>query len=503
MKDKDRITAMVCTSSDGVKCPIGWVGKSKNPRCFTNQNVQNYIANEKAWFNKGVTQWWFRDVFDPFFKETYRRGEENDDEAHCIVILDGCSAHVGIQEYLDSTGRGYIHVIKLPPNVTSRFQPMDQGVIAWVKKTYKYRLISELLVIYCDDDKFAEAVATRRNGGYDGIAQARKPHVYDAIVRINEIWDALSQDSVIKCWRKADCMPPLPPDHGDDGDGNDEGDGGVGGGLGDDGTDEGDDDGDDGDDGVGGGFGDDGNDDAFDDNDLNLQLAEGLTSLRDCVRNMGNAEVTDEFAGTFIADETNIVDAVDVVEAWNSQEASETTDAFAFEQVCDVAASDALVEAEKVFADMMAREQDFESEEGSDLEDNDDVEGSDCEDEGKSAGDMDSSSGSGSGSDEDEDIVDERLLRATPAKIIQIMEEQCEILSRTSKFALESGKFDNFPYADKCLKRVEQLGVAYMDTMNLLQVQQDDMDDRARLSRTLGKRQSGMNDFFTKMPKKK
>ncbi len=68
---------------------------------------------------------------------------------------------------------------------------------------------------------------------------------------------------------------------------------------------------------------------------------------------------------------------------------------------------------------------------------------------------------------------------------------------------MESGKFDNFPYADKCLKRVEQLGVAYMDTMNLLQVQQDDMDDRARLSRTLGKRQSGMNDFFTKMPKKK
>jgi len=188
---------------------------------------------------------------------------------------------------------------------------------------------------------------------------------------------------------------------------------------------------------------------AFDDNDLNLQLAEGLTSLRDCVRNMGNAEVNDEFAGTFIGDETNIVDAVNAVEAWNTQEESKTTDAFSFEQICEVAASDALIEAEKVFADMMAAEEDVESEEQEiNLEDNDDVEGSDCEEEKRSAGDMDSSSGSDEDSDEDEDIVDERLIRATPAKMIQIMEEQCGIFSRTAKFALESGKFDHFPYAD-------------------------------------------------------
>ena len=31
MKDKDRITAMVCTSSLGVKVPLAYVGKSNNP----------------------------------------------------------------------------------------------------------------------------------------------------------------------------------------------------------------------------------------------------------------------------------------------------------------------------------------------------------------------------------------------------------------------------------------------------------------------------------------
>ena len=69
------------------------------------------------------------------------------------------------------------------------------------------------------------------------------------------------------------------------------------------------------------------------------------------------------YSGTFIGDATNNVDAVNAVEAWNTLEEAETTDAFAFEQICDVAADDALIEAEKVFADMMAAEEDAESEE--------------------------------------------------------------------------------------------------------------------------------------------
>ena len=84
--------------------------------------------------------------------------------ANCVIILDGCSAHNGTQEFIDAKGYSFVHVIILPPNVTSRHQPMDQGVIAWTKKKYKYQIISELLEIYSDQEKLQNAVASRRGG---------------------------------------------------------------------------------------------------------------------------------------------------------------------------------------------------------------------------------------------------------------------------------------------------------------------------------------------------
>ena len=67
MKDKDRITVMVCTSSEGEKVPLAYVGKSNAPRCFRDQHpVQHYTANKKAWFNKRTTEWWFSLVFAPY-----------------------------------------------------------------------------------------------------------------------------------------------------------------------------------------------------------------------------------------------------------------------------------------------------------------------------------------------------------------------------------------------------------------------------------------------------
>ena len=177
MKDKSRITAMVCTASTGPKVPIAFVGRAKNPRCFAGKTrPQFYTHNKKAWFNKTTTKWWFRDVFAPYFIDNVRslpgKGEIN-----AIVILDGCSAHNDIQQYLDANGLGWIHVITLPPNVTSHFQPMDQGVIAWLKKMYKYDLIKLLLEIYDDPEKMSSAIASRKKGGFDGVAQGVKPNV--------------------------------------------------------------------------------------------------------------------------------------------------------------------------------------------------------------------------------------------------------------------------------------------------------------------------------------
>ena len=139
---------MVCTSSLGVKVPLAYVGKSNNPRSFAGKvRPAHYTFNKKAWFNKGVTKWWFETVFIPFFTEHFQTEEGS---THGIVILDGCSAHNGIVEWLEESGFFNIHVVFLPPNVTSMYQPMDQGAISWVKKIYKFTLVDKLLKIYDD-----------------------------------------------------------------------------------------------------------------------------------------------------------------------------------------------------------------------------------------------------------------------------------------------------------------------------------------------------------------
>ena len=74
MISKDRITKMVCTSSPGKKCPMAYVGKARNPRCFVNVTAdlkRRYTRNKTAWFNRGVTEWWFREIFAPCFDEEW------------------------------------------------------------------------------------------------------------------------------------------------------------------------------------------------------------------------------------------------------------------------------------------------------------------------------------------------------------------------------------------------------------------------------------------------
>ena len=84
MKYKDRITEIVCKSSRRKKCPMAYVEKSKQPKCFINVDDDEfnnrYTSNNTVWFNHGVTQWWFRDVFAPWFIESFR--VDNNEESH-------------------------------------------------------------------------------------------------------------------------------------------------------------------------------------------------------------------------------------------------------------------------------------------------------------------------------------------------------------------------------------------------------------------------------------
>ena len=99
------------------------------------------------------------------------------------------------------------HVITLPPNVTSRHQPMDQGIIEWTKNKYKYDLIWDHLEIYYDEGGGTEAIASTRRKEYDGFSQSFWEHVHDDITRMDRIWNTDSEEVIVKCFKKANCMP--------------------------------------------------------------------------------------------------------------------------------------------------------------------------------------------------------------------------------------------------------------------------------------------------------
>ena len=69
MKDKSRITLMVCTAADGSNSPLAIVGKPKKTSCFAELSNKKpsiaYINHRAAWFDKNMTLWWIKMVFWP------------------------------------------------------------------------------------------------------------------------------------------------------------------------------------------------------------------------------------------------------------------------------------------------------------------------------------------------------------------------------------------------------------------------------------------------------
>jgi DDE superfamily endonuclease len=138
MKDKNRITLMVCTAADGTKVPLSIIGKAKKPVCFrlceNQQPPMAYRNQVKAWFDKRVTLWWIESVFIPYHKHKYG-------VSHCILLLDNCPGHKIDLALMPN----WCHVLFLPPNLTSNFQPADMGMIASLKIGYKASMLRKLL----------------------------------------------------------------------------------------------------------------------------------------------------------------------------------------------------------------------------------------------------------------------------------------------------------------------------------------------------------------------
>lgn len=126
-KDKTRLTVALTANADGTdKRELFIIGKSERPRCFNRRFASDYgfyyRNNLKAWMNGEFFREWLR-KFDASMREENR---------HILLILDNAPSHVANAVELTN-----IEIIMLPPNATSKIQPMDAGIIMSFKRRYR------------------------------------------------------------------------------------------------------------------------------------------------------------------------------------------------------------------------------------------------------------------------------------------------------------------------------------------------------------------------------
>ena len=129
--NKLHLTGLTETDVVGEKLPLFGIDKSKKPRSFKHIKYLpcRYHSQKKSWMNSILFEEWVREVDKRFTKE----GQKN------VLFIDNCPAHPSINNLVST------ELIFLPPNNTSKLQPMDQGVIRSLKTYYNRMSIKRLI----------------------------------------------------------------------------------------------------------------------------------------------------------------------------------------------------------------------------------------------------------------------------------------------------------------------------------------------------------------------
>ena len=128
-KNKKRLSITLCTNADGShKLNPLVIGKFAKSRCFKNINISNlpmtYQNNSKAWMLSTIFQEWLQE-FD-------RQVGQRHGGQRVLLLIDNCSSHK-----IENLILSYVDIYFLPPNTTSKLQPLDAGIIMAFKKHYR------------------------------------------------------------------------------------------------------------------------------------------------------------------------------------------------------------------------------------------------------------------------------------------------------------------------------------------------------------------------------
>eukprot|EP00794_Sanderia_malayensis_P001774 gene1774-biopygen1618 len=168
---KERLTGLTAANAIGEKLPMFVIGKSAKPRCF--KNIQSlpcrYRSQKKSWMDGSLFTEWVKEIDRKFAAEGRK----------IALIVDNCPAHPTI----DSLQA--VELIFLPPNTTSKTQPMDQGVIRSLKAYYRTHVVKKYIA------------------SIDANKEIPRIHYLNAMSYLAEAWDRVTSDTIVNCFRKA------------------------------------------------------------------------------------------------------------------------------------------------------------------------------------------------------------------------------------------------------------------------------------------------------------
>ena len=165
------LTGQAARNGVGEKLPMLVIGKAGKLRCFKGFKSLpcQDKSQKKSWMDSEV-----------FFDYARRLDAKFHVEGRKVaLIIFNCPAHPNVDNFKA------IELVFLPPNTTSKTQPMDQGVIRALKAFYRTNVVKRQI-------KYIGACRT-----------TSKINILEAMRMLVRSWDALSVNTVKNCFRKA------------------------------------------------------------------------------------------------------------------------------------------------------------------------------------------------------------------------------------------------------------------------------------------------------------
>jgi hypothetical protein len=133
----------------------------------TNFKGVKYCSSQNAWMTSKI------------FKEELIRWDSEliSSNRKVLLLVDNCPSHI-----IDSTILSNIKLVFLPPNTTSKLQPLDNGIIKNFKVFYRKKLVSKLLGTIDNNEEF-------------------KINVLESLLLSEYAWEAITTNTIVNCFK--------------------------------------------------------------------------------------------------------------------------------------------------------------------------------------------------------------------------------------------------------------------------------------------------------------